>query len=209
MQAGQGAQSWPCSPQNQHQPLCRGRWGPVGGPDGNTRGWAHRRVRAREDAACLIASGLGLFGPLCRLDREPGPLVFADGVLAQVPCLDSGVVNKSPSISDLRVCPEPDQRDGARGGGARECPAAAHCHVGEGQAAPAAADRATAGHGGAGAKSSLGSGPCWGRGGPCWEASLQEALSSLWLPPVGVGQKASSSYLAAASPPSSSRWPWF
>lgn len=49
----------------------------------------------------------------------------------------------------------------------------------------------------------------WGRGragaGPCWEASQPEALSWLWLPPLGMGQKAFSSCLAAASPPSSSR----
>lgn len=67
-------------------------------------------------------------------------------VLARVPCLDSGVMSKDTSVSGLRVRPEPDRRDGAR-----QHPAAAHRHVGEGQAASAAAGRAAPGHGRAGA----------------------------------------------------------
>lgn len=54
-------------------------------------------------------------------------------------------------LSGVRVRPEPDWRDGARGGRAHGSPAAAHRHLGEGKAAAAAADRASAGHGRAGA----------------------------------------------------------
>lgn len=59
----------------------------------------------------------------------------------------------------------------------------------------------------------LGAGPRWRRGrsggGTLLGGFPLEALSWLWLPPLGMGQKAFSSCLAIASPPSSSRWPWF
>lgn len=64
---------------------------------------------------------------------------------------ESGFRDEHTSVPGLRVRPQPDRRDGARGHGVHRGPAAAHRHLGEGQAAAAAADWAPAGRGRAGA----------------------------------------------------------
>lgn len=122
-------------PQNQHQPVS----GPVGTSTapGTMRGLGATMRRGLEGTQ--LAPGPPARSPCLQI-----------WVLAQVPAWIQ-VTSKHTCIPGLRVRPEPDQRDGARGRGARQGPAAAHRHLGEGQAAASAAGRAPAGHGRAGA----------------------------------------------------------